>query len=76
MVNSLMSYTRFGVWACSTGKRFKITEEVQVAVKASELDESFWKNIVKEETSPQSEQKSATKLCPPGMWVCDEINKN
>lgn len=63
-----------GVWTCSTGKRSEITKEGQV--EGPVLDESSWNNIVKEHNSPRLEQRRATKSCPPGMWVCDEVIKN
>ncbi|KAL9987656.1 hypothetical protein ACROYT_G002000 [Oculina patagonica] len=66
-----------GVWTCSTGKRSDITKEAQaVTVKTTILNEPSIDNKAKEDSSLRHVQKDARKPCPPGMWVCDEMNEN
>ncbi|KAL9987658.1 hypothetical protein ACROYT_G002002 [Oculina patagonica] len=66
-----------GVWTCSTGKRSEIIKEAQgVTIKATVLNEPSFGNTAKEDSSLRHVQKDARKPCPPGMWVCDEMNEN
>ncbi|KAJ7376582.1 hypothetical protein OS493_033743 [Desmophyllum pertusum] len=39
----------------------------KLLLRAPVLDLSFWKNMVKEETSPRPVPQRATRTCPPGM---------
>ena len=63
-----------GVWTCSTGKRSEITNEGQVQDLV--LHETSSNIIVKQENAPGLERRPATRLCPPGMWVCDGVITN
>ena len=57
------------VWTCSTGKRWEFIQEAQVTVQSSVLDESSWKNTIKEATAPRQVQRGDRKTCPPECRV-------
>ena len=63
-----------GIWTCSTGKRSQINNEGKV--QALVLHEKSSNIIIKQQNSPRLERQRATRLCPPGMWVCDEVITN
>ena len=63
-----------GIWTCSTGKRSQINNEGKV--QALVLHEKSSNIIIKQQNSPRLERPRATRLCPPGMWVCDEVITN